>query len=114
VAACSDRIPLNVDMGGYDPEVFRRELCRKPACQRLLFPDASPMPTKRDIATKRRRGAELKAIMAERDKKEQYADTLRYISTAALIEELISGAGDGWQRTALRAEIDARIPPRAE
>lgn len=138
-AACSDRIPLNVDMGGFDPEEIRRELCQKPACQSRFFPEAAPLtvrkPERRAFppglmaaatadrlqtdrrARPRRRRDALDATLTKRDAEralEIYKDSIRFQSTSSLIEDLIGGDGSPESRTALRAEIDARIPPREQ
>ena len=127
-AACSDRIPLNVDMGGFDPEQVRHELCRKPACQRAFFPDTAPasrtsgkpdrraLPAGADRRTDRRRrrdklNAEL--ARAERERKDRaFEKAIETWDTTEVLELYLNPDTKGFRKLVLCNEINARIPAR--
>lgn len=127
-AACSDRIPLNVDMGGYDPEQVRRELCQKPACQRALFPDtaarAPGKPDRRqpppvagvDTATDRRRARRRRRdeLAASKHRAEQarrdrgFEATLKNYAFSDLLALWMEQ--EGLRKMLVANEIDRRVP----
>lgn len=126
-AMCSDLIPLNVDMGGYDPEEagVLRELCRKAACQNALFPNRTPgKPDRRQpppvagvvTATDRRRARrrrrdELAASRhrAERARQDRaFEKTLKDYAFSDLLALWMTQ--EGLRKMFVANEIDRRVP----
>lgn len=136
-AACSHMIPLNVDMGGDDPSEIRREqLCQKPACQRLFFPETYTPRNKTerrqyppglmaaatadritaDRRTARRRRRDEADLEAQRQKESRdhkgFVHAIESWATSDVLDLFLDPETSARKKLALRMEIDARIPPR--